>query len=101
MASWTGRPGRAPATSWAPPPPDQKIGMTLETYVMEGMMGVSEALPQDLAGKPAVFLIGYKQKSQFDIDRWLIGLRQLRTPVRYFELPTIKGMLPGHVRRLY
>ncbi len=33
----------APATSWAPPPPDQKIGMTLETYVMEGMMGVPEA----------------------------------------------------------
>jgi fructose-1,6-bisphosphatase I len=30
-------------TSWAPPPPDGKIGMTLETYVMEGMMGVPEA----------------------------------------------------------
>ena len=71
------------------------IGSPFPAVEATALDGKKWTLPQDLAGKPAVFLIGYKQKSQFDIDRWLIGLRQLRTPVRYFELPTIKGMLPG------
>lgn len=49
-------------------------------------------LPSAYLGKPVVYLIGYKQNAQFDIDRWILGLLQLNTPVKIVELPTIQGM---------
>ena len=52
-------------------------------------------IPKDFQGKPVVLLIGYKQRSQFDLDRWILGLVQLQTPVRIVEIPTIKGLIPG------
>jgi hypothetical protein len=51
-------------------------------------------IPGDLAGKPAILLLGFVQDSQFDIDRWLLGITQLETPVPFLELPTIKGLAP-------
>ncbi len=57
--------------------------------------GTRRALPSDLAGKPAVLLIGYEMESQFDLDRWILGLTQAQTPAQILELPTIAGMLPG------
>lgn len=51
-------------------------------------------LPEAVLGKPALFLIGYKQNSQFDIDRWLIGLDMKEVDVVAYELPTIAGMFP-------
>jgi hypothetical protein len=59
------------------------------------LAGESYMLPDDFAGKPLVLLVGYKQRSQFDLDRWILGLVQLQTPVRIVELPTIKGLIPG------
>lgn len=53
------------------------------------------ALPQDLQGAPAILLIGYVQEAQFDIDRWILGLKQLGCSVRLLEVPTIAGMMPG------
>ncbi len=52
-------------------------------------------VPESLAGEPAVLLVGYEQDTQFDLDRWLIGLTQLETPVKFLELPTIPGLIPG------
>jgi len=57
--------------------------------------GTRRTLPADLAGKPAVLLIGYEMESQFDLDRWILGLTQAQTPAQILELPTIEGMLPG------
>ena len=51
-------------------------------------------IPEDMAGSPAVLLVGYKQDSQFDIDRWLIGLDMTETKVAVYELPTIPGLFP-------
>lgn len=51
-------------------------------------------LPGDLSGAPAVLLVGYVQKTQFDIDRWLMGLLQADVDVRIVELPTIPGLAP-------
>ena len=39
-------------------------------------------------------LIGYKQNSQFDIDRWLIALDVTETQVKVYEVPTIQGLFP-------
>lgn len=61
----------------------------------KGLDGKAWTLPDDLAGKPALLLIGYKQASQFDIDRWMLALGQLGTPVEVYEVPTIRGLLPG------
>jgi len=52
-------------------------------------------LPDDLAGAPAVILVGYKQRDQFDIDRWFMGLIQADAPARIVELPTIPGLVPS------
>ncbi len=51
-------------------------------------------IPEDIAGEPAVLLVGYQQDSQFDIDRWLIGLDMTDTRVAVYELPTIPGLFP-------
>ena len=52
------------------------------------------SIPKDFAGEMTLLLVGYKQNSQFDIDRWLIGLDMTETKVDVYEIPTIQGMLP-------
>ena len=52
------------------------------------------SIPADLNQEAVLLLIGYKQNSQFDIDRWLIGLDMTNTIVDVYELPTIQGMFP-------
>ena len=61
-------------------------GETLEQQAM--------TLPDDLQGTTSLLLIGYKQDSQFDIDRWLIGLDMTQTQVPVYEVPTIQGLFP-------
>ena len=52
-------------------------------------------IPEDLKGAPAILLVGYTQKTQFDIDRWILGLKQIKSQAKILELPTIPGLLPG------
>ncbi|MBL8695262.1 MAG: hypothetical protein JNJ88_14305 [Planctomycetes bacterium] len=52
-------------------------------------------IPEDFAGKPVLLLIGYEMETQFDLDRWLIGLLQSKTPIQFIEVPTIPGLVPG------
>ena len=51
-------------------------------------------IPEDFKGRTTLLLIGYKQDSQFDIDRWLIGLDMTNTAVDVYEIPTIQGLFP-------
>ncbi len=60
--------------------------------------GVKVTIPDDFQGKPTVLLIGYIQKAQFDIDRWILGLLQADVPAEIVELPTIAGMMPQMVQ---
>ncbi len=60
----------------------------------EALDRTARVVPDDLK-KPAVVLVGYVQDAQFDIDRWLLGLVQLGTPVDLAELPTIRGFVPS------
>jgi hypothetical protein len=50
--------------------------------------------PNDTNGENVLLLIGYKQNTQFDIDRWLIGLDQKGYKISVFEVPTIQGWVP-------
>lgn len=52
------------------------------------------SMPIHFSGRPVVLLLGYKQNSQFDIDRWLIGLDMTKTRVDTYELPAVAGMFP-------
>lgn len=55
-------------------------------------------LPDHYKGKATVFLVGYQQRAQFDIDRWILGLLQADIQVQIVELPTIAGMMPQMVQ---
>ncbi|MSR48397.1 MAG: hypothetical protein EXS13_15270 [Planctomycetes bacterium] len=69
-------------------------GETFPSVTGEALDGTIRNLPADLVGKPAVVLIGYEQRAQFDADRWLFGMLQSGTPVNLLELPTIPGIFP-------
>ncbi len=60
----------------------------------ESLAGEATELPTDLSGSPAVLLVGYEQDSQFDLDRWILGLQQAEISVRALEVPTIPAGIP-------
>ena len=78
------------------------VGEVFPSVEGESLEEVATALPESLAGKPAVLLVGYRQKTQFDIDRWLMGLLQAGVgtggdngiDARVLEGPTIPGLVP-------
>ena len=70
-------------------------GSTFPSVTGTSLAGKEIELPASVAGKAAVFLVGYVQKAQFDGDRWLLGLLQAGLDVQIYELPTIEGLLPG------
>ncbi len=55
-------------------------------------------LPEDLAGAPAVLVLGFVQEAQFDADRWLLGLLQGGLDLRALEVPTARGWVPARLR---
>ncbi len=58
--------------------------------------GTNITLIDVLAGEPAVLTIPYTTDAQLDADRWAMGLHQLGTPIRRFELgvvPSTFGLL--------
>ena len=52
------------------------------------------SIPSDFKSDFTLLLVGYKQDSQFDIDRWLIALDMTETRVDVYEMPTIQGLFP-------
>lgn len=79
-------------------PNKQPQGNVFPTVTGEGLDKQTRLLPSYFSGRPVLLLLGYKQDSQFDIDRWLIGLDMTETNVDVFELPTIQGWLPRQIK---
>lgn len=71
------------------------VGELFPTVTGASLEEQSITLPDDLAGQPAVLLIGYKQRTQFDIDRWLMGFIQAGIEQPILEIPTIPGLVPS------
>lgn len=71
----------------------EPIGQKFPVVQGEALDKKTHELPEYFAGRPVVLLLGYKQDSQFDIDRWLIGLDMTQTSVEVYELPTVLGYL--------
>jgi hypothetical protein len=71
-----------------------QVGQKFPSITGESLEEQQVNIPNDFQGKKTLLLIGYKQNSQFDIDRWLIGLDMTSTNVDAYEIPTIAGMFP-------
>jgi len=68
------------------------VGEIFPTVSGESLEKIEIEMPQYFNGSKVILLLGYKQDSQFDIDRWLIGLDQTETKAKIYELPTIQGL---------
>ena len=75
-------------------PNNDIVGQVFPTITGESLASESISIPDAFKGSKTLLLIGYKQNSQFDIDRWLIGLDMTQTNVDVYEIPTIQGLLP-------
>lgn len=75
-------------------PNQQVVGKQFPDIVGESLAQQDVAIPKDFNAEKTLLLIGYKQDSQFDIDRWLIGLDMSGVTIPTYELPTIAGMAP-------
>jgi hypothetical protein len=71
------------------------VGQVFPTVVGHSLEKNRTELPAALSGGPSILLIGYEQKTQFDIDRWLMGLIQTEAVANIVELPTIPGLVPS------
>lgn len=75
--------------------PNQSVtGKTFPSISGQTLEQKNINIPKDFDDEFTLLLIGYKQNSQFDIDRWLIGLDMTKTNVAVYELPTIQGLFP-------
>ncbi|MBL8756979.1 MAG: hypothetical protein JNK35_00955 [Phycisphaerae bacterium] len=62
--------------------------------VGQSLEKIRTPLPDAVAGSPAILLVGYEQRTQFDIDRWMMGLIQAGATAPVVEVPTIPGLVP-------
>ena len=60
----------------------------------EALDGAQVRIPDDFRGEPVLLLVAYKQKTQFDVDRWVLGILQAGIDVRVVEVPTVRGWVP-------
>ena len=75
-------------------PNQSPLGESFPDVTGESLEEQEHNLPAYFSGRKVLLLIGYVQNSQFDIDRWLLGLEFSETQVDAYELPTIAGMFP-------
>lgn len=78
---------------------DNITDKTFPTVVGKNLEGESIEIPSAYRGKNTLILVGYQQKTQFDIDRWILGVLQAGIDVAIVEVPTIAGMMPQMVQQ--
>lgn len=78
-----------------PIPRRNPVGEAFPSVQGELLTGEKALLPDIYKGHPVLLLVGFKQNSQFDIDRWLIGITMAKLNVKFAEVPTIPGMVPS------
>ena len=71
------------------------VGEAFPSVVGESLDSQEHRIPEEFAGRKVLLIVGYVQKTQFDCDRWLLGLLQAELDVAVREVPTIKGFVPG------
>ncbi|MAJ46361.1 MAG: hypothetical protein CBC35_03485 [Planctomycetes bacterium TMED75] len=79
-------------------PNQNPVGKMFPTVTGESLEKESVTLPTAYEGAPALYMVGYVQNTQFDLDRWTIGLLQSKFPCRIVEVPAIPGLIPGMIK---
>lgn len=75
-------------------PSNVKVGESLLSFEGASLSGTEYTLPKAFEGQQTLLLFGYVHDAQFDIDRWLIGLDQVKAQVAVYEIPAIQGFIP-------
>lgn len=75
-------------------PNQEVIGQKFPSILGTSLEKENVKMPEMFSEKLTILLVGYKQDSQFDIDRWLIALDMTETTLPVYELPAIQGMFP-------
>ena len=70
------------------------VGQQFPAVTGKNLEQATVSVPEAFGNQLTLLLLGYKQNSQFDIDRWLIGLDMTDTKIGVYELPTMQGMFP-------
>ena len=78
----------------SPYPQRDPTGEVFPSVSGTSLEGEPIPLPESLAGEPVLLLIGFEQDTQFDLDRWALGLWQSGARLRVIEVPTIPGLVP-------
>lgn len=86
------------ACSSTVPTPKQIVATRFPSVRGESLTRQSVTIPDAYQGRPTLLLVGYVQRAQFDIDRWILGVLQAEIPVALVEVPTIAGMMPQMVQ---
>ena len=74
------------------------IGLVAPSVTGMSLSGQSFNIPLEKEGYQ-ILLIGYKQNSQFDIDRWLIGLEMTGVKIKVVEVPVLGPWFPKFLRK--
>ena len=74
-------------------------GKLLPSFSGETLTREKVNFPDLIKGERSLLLIGYKQNSQFDIDRWLIGLEMMNINFPVFEVPVLAPWFPSFLQK--
>lgn len=75
-------------------PRQNPVGSTFPSIQARDLAGEERSFPGEFAGAPALVILGYIQKTQFDVDRWLLGLTQADRGLPVVEMPAARGLVP-------
>jgi hypothetical protein len=78
--------------------PQQVVATRFPAVRGESLTRQAVNIPDAYQGRPTLLLVGYAQRAQFDIDRWILGVLQAEISVELVEVPTIAGMMPQMVQ---
>lgn len=82
----------------APAPPASPLDAPLPRVTGEALSGREVTLPDELAGAPAILLVGFEHAARLDLKAWQSLLGAAGTPARVVEVPCIVGFFPGVMR---
>jgi hypothetical protein len=72
------------------------VGEAFPSVKGRNLEGLEKVLPDEFKGKKVILILGYEQKTQFDVDRWGIGFFTADLPLpSVYEIPTIPGLIPS------
>ena len=74
-------------------------GLNLPAFSGKSLKNKTVKFPSNLEKENTILIVGYKQRSQFDIDRWLIGLEMAKVKIPVYEIPVLSPWFPKFLQK--